>query len=87
MFRERRHQFTTVRVSRNPTVKSEIQMPGFVDEGLSVGFYIYPISQAADITAFDTTVIPVGEDMKNEIACWLYQPVQMSLPGIGINLS
>jgi len=53
---------TTARVSRNPTVKSEIQMRGFVDEGLPVGFFVYPISQAADITAFDATVVPVGED-------------------------
>ncbi|MCR5420024.1 MAG: tryptophan--tRNA ligase [Lachnospiraceae bacterium] len=53
---------TTARVSRNPTVKSEIQMRGFADEGLPVGFFCYPISQAADITAFDATVVPVGED-------------------------
>ena len=53
---------TTARVSRNPTVKAEIQMRGFADEGLPVGFFAYPISQAADITAFDATVVPVGED-------------------------
>ncbi len=53
---------TTARVSRNPTVKSEIQMRGFADEGLPVGFFCYPISQAADITAFDATIVPVGED-------------------------
>ena len=53
---------TTARVSRNPTVKAEIQMRGFADEGLPVGFFCYPISQAADITAFDATVVPVGED-------------------------
>jgi tryptophanyl-tRNA synthetase len=53
---------TTARVSRNPTVKAEIQMRGFADEGLPVGFFVYPISQAADITAFDATVVPVGED-------------------------
>ncbi len=53
---------TTARLSRNPTVKSEIQMRGFADEGLPVGFFAYPISQAADITAFDATVVPVGED-------------------------
>ena len=53
---------TTARVSRNPTVKSEILMRGFEDEGLPVGFFCYPISQAADITAFDATVVPVGED-------------------------
>ena len=53
---------TTARLSRNPTVKSEIQMRGFSDEGLTVGFFAYPVSQAADITAFHANVVPVGED-------------------------
>ena len=53
---------TTARLSRNPTVKSEMQMRGFADEGLPAGFFCYPVSQAADITAFDATVVPVGED-------------------------
>ena len=53
---------TTARLSRNPTVKAEIQMRGFADEGLPAGFICYPVSQAADITAFDATVVPVGED-------------------------
>lgn len=53
---------TTARLSRNPTVKSEIQMRGFADEGLPAGFFTYPVSQAADITAFDANVVPVGED-------------------------
>lgn len=53
---------TTARLSRNPTVKSEIKMRGFDDEGLPVGFFTYPVSQAADITAFKATVVPVGED-------------------------
>lgn len=53
---------TTARLSRNPTVKAEIKMRGFEDEGLPVGFFAYPVSQAADITAFDATVVPVGED-------------------------
>ena len=53
---------STARVSRNPTVKSEIQMRGFANEGLPVGFFTYPISQAADITAFDATIVPVGDD-------------------------
>ena len=53
---------TTARLSRNPTVKAEIQMRGFADEGLPAGFFAYPVSQAADITAFDATVVPVGED-------------------------
>lgn len=53
---------TTARLARNPTVKAEIQMRGFADEGLPVGFFAYPVSQAADITAFDATIVPVGED-------------------------
>ena len=53
---------TTARLSRNPTVKAEIQMRGFADEGLPAGFFSYPVSQAADITAFNATVVPVGED-------------------------
>ena len=53
---------TTARLSRNPTVKSEIKMRGFSDEGLPAGFFAYPVSQASDITAFDATVVPVGED-------------------------
>lgn len=53
---------TTARLSRNPTVKAEMKLRGFDDEGLPVGFFTYPISQAADITAFDATVVPVGED-------------------------
>lgn len=53
---------TTARLSRNPTVKAEIQMRGFADEGLPTGFFTYPVSQAADITAFNANVVPVGED-------------------------
>lgn len=53
---------TTARLSRNPTVKSEIQMRGFAEEGLPTGFFTYPVSQAADITAFNANVVPVGED-------------------------
>ena len=53
---------TTARLSRNPTVKAEIQMRGFADEGLPAGFFSYPVSQAADITAFNATIVPVGED-------------------------
>ena len=57
---------TVARLERNPTVKNEISLRGFNtgDEGLPVGFFIYPISQAADITAFDANVVPVGEDQK-----------------------
>lgn len=53
---------TTARLERNPTVKSEIKMRGFGDSSLPVGFYTYPISQAADITAFKATCVPAGED-------------------------
>lgn len=49
------------RLQRNPTVKSEIRMRNF-ETSIPVGFFIYPISQAADITAFKATVVPVGED-------------------------
>lgn len=53
---------TTARLSRNPTVKSEMKLRGFDEEGLPVGFFTYPVSQAADITAFKATTVPVGED-------------------------
>ena len=52
---------TVSRLQRNPTVKSEIQMRNF-ETSIPVGFFTYPISQAADITAFKATVVPVGED-------------------------
>ncbi len=52
---------TVSRLQRNPTVKSEIKMRGF-DASIPVGFQCYPISQAADITAFNATTVPVGED-------------------------
>ncbi len=53
---------TTARLSRNPTVKAEIKMRGFADEGLPLGFFSYPVSQAADITAFNANIVPVGDD-------------------------
>ena len=52
---------TVSRVQRNPTVKAEIQMRNF-EASIPVGFFCYPISQAADITAFRATAVPVGED-------------------------
>ena len=63
---------TVARLQRNPTVKTEIAMRGFgadgeeqaFGSGLPVGFFCYPISQAADITAFKATDVPVGEDQK-----------------------
>ena len=51
------------RLQRNPTVKSEIQMRKF-ETSLPVGFFTYPISQAADITAFKATTVPAGEDQE-----------------------
>ena len=54
---------TVSRLQRNPTVKSEIQMRNF-EASIPVGFFTYPISQAADITAFKATVVPVGEDQR-----------------------
>ena len=52
---------TVSRLQRNPTVKSEIQMRNF-EASIPVGFFCYPISQAADITIFNATTVPVGED-------------------------
>ncbi|MBC7466366.1 MAG: tryptophan--tRNA ligase [Bdellovibrio sp.] len=64
---------TVARVQRNPTIKEEIKQKS-LEESLPVGFFCYPISQAADILAFDADVVPVGEDQNpmieqtNEIA-------------------
>jgi len=62
---------TVQRLQRNPTVKAEMAMRGFNGDasddnkaGIPVGFFCYPISQAADITAFNATVVPVGEDQE-----------------------
>ena len=65
---------TVSRLQRNPTVKTEIKMRGFSEDvsegdttqkkGIPVGFFTYPISQAADITAFKATTVPVGEDQE-----------------------
>lgn len=52
---------TVSRLQRNPTVKNEIKMRNF-EASIPTGFFCYPISQAADITAFRATVVPVGED-------------------------
>ncbi|HZK23750.1 MAG TPA: tryptophan--tRNA ligase [Atopostipes sp.] len=54
---------TVSRLERNPTVKSEIQDKGF-EKSLPAGFLVYPVSQAADITAFNATHVPVGDDQK-----------------------
>ena len=65
---------TVQRLQRNPTVKAEIQLRGFSEsategdttqrQGIPVGFFTYPISQASDITAFRATTVPVGEDQE-----------------------
>lgn len=52
------------RLLRNPTVKSEIAQKGFDKSGVPVGFAVYPISQASDITAFKANIIPVGADQE-----------------------
>lgn len=52
---------TLARLKRNPTVKTEIKLRGF-EESVPVGFLTYPVSQTADIVAFNTTIVPVGED-------------------------
>ncbi len=54
---------TVSRLQRNPTVKTEIQQRNF-ETSIPVGFFTYPISQAADITAFKATIVPVGEDQE-----------------------
>ena len=54
---------TVARLHRNPTVKSEIQQKGF-GESIPAGFFVYPVSQVADITAFKADLVPVGNDQK-----------------------
>lgn len=54
---------SVARLQRNPTVKTEIQMRGF-ESSIPAGFFTYPVSQAADITAFRATTVPAGEDQK-----------------------
>ena len=54
---------TVSRLQRNPTVKAEIQQKNF-ESSIPVGFFTYPISQAADITAFKATTVPAGEDQR-----------------------
>ena len=61
---------TVARVGRNPTVKSEIKMRGF-QASIPLGFFAYPVSQTADITAFAATDVPVGEDQLPMLEqCW-----------------
>ena len=55
---------TIARLQRNPTVKSEIEMRKFEGESIPAGFFTYPVSQTADITAFKATVVPAGEDQE-----------------------
>lgn len=54
---------TVARLQRNPTVKAEIQQKGF-NQSIPAGFFTYPVSQTADITAFKASVVPVGDDQK-----------------------
>ena len=55
---------TIARLQRNPTVKSEIEMRKFEGESIPAGFFTYPVSQTADITAFKATIIPAGDDQE-----------------------
>lgn len=55
---------SVARVQRNPTVKTEIKMRNFESTSIPMGFFSYPVSQAADITAFKATTVPVGEDQE-----------------------
>ena len=55
------------RVQRNPTVKTEIKMRGFEGESIPLGFFCYPVSQAADITLFKATTVPAGEDQEPKL--------------------
>ena len=52
------------RLQRNPTVKTEVKMRGFSGDSIPVGFFTYPISQAADIALFKATTVPAGEDQE-----------------------
>ena len=52
------------RVQRNPTVKTEVKMRGFEGESIPLGFFCYPVSQAADIALFKSTTVPAGEDQE-----------------------
>lgn len=52
------------RLQRNPTVKTEVQMRGFSGESIPVGFFTYPVSQAADIAMFKATTVPAGDDQE-----------------------
>lgn len=52
------------RVQRNPTVKTEVKMRGFESGSVPLGFFCYPVSQAADIAAFKATTVPAGEDQE-----------------------
>ena len=58
---------TVSRLERNPTIKTEIKMRGFTNEGLRAGFLMYPVSQAADIALFNTRYVPAGEDQQSLI--------------------
>lgn len=55
---------SVARLNRNPTVKEEIKQKSFGGEGVPAGFFVYPVSQAADITAFKADLVPVGNDQR-----------------------
>ena len=89
--------FVTVgRLERNPTIKTEIQLRGF-ERDIPAGFLCYPVSQAADITAFKATIVPVGEDqaplieqtneivrrLNRQIGCELLPEAEAMIPAVG----
>ena len=87
---------TLARLQRNPTVKTEIDQKEKFSNGLPVGFLTYPISQAADITAFKATIVPVGDDQApmieqtneivhkfNSIYADVLKPVKIVVPDSG----
>ena len=64
LFIQSQNLVSVSRVQRNPTVKTEVKMRGFEGESIPLGFFCYPVSQAADITLFKATTVPAGEDQE-----------------------
>ncbi len=69
---------SVARLERNPTVKTEIAQKGF-GEGIPAGFLVYPVSQAADITAFKANFVPVGNEMRQPVVCPVLMEMQKCL--------
>ena len=77
------------RVQRNPTVKTEVKMRGFEGESIPLGFFCYPVSQAADITLFKATTVPAGEDQEPmlEVTRELVRRFNQAMPPCSSNLT